>query len=39
MTAYGAVLRVDDSFLKLIEREAGVAFAKDEQGNFIELDD
>ena len=35
----GAVLRVDDSFLKFIEREAGVAFAKDEQGNFIELDD
>ncbi len=35
----GAVLREDDSCLSLLEREAGVAFAKDEQGNFIELDD
>jgi len=35
----GAVLRVDDSFLPLIERQTGVAFVKDEQGGFIELDD
>jgi hypothetical protein len=35
----GAVLRADDSFLPLIERESGVAFVKDEQGGFIELDD
>ena len=35
----GAVLREDDSILSLLEREVGVAFVKDEQGNFIELDD
>jgi hypothetical protein len=35
----GAVLREDDSFLLLLDRDVGVAFVKDEQGNFIELDD
>ena len=35
----GAVLREDDDFLPLLEREAGVAFEKDDNGNFIELDD
>lgn len=35
----GAVLREDDSFLQLLDREAGVAFVKDEEGNFIEIDD
>lgn len=35
----GAVLREDDSILPLLECEAGVAFVKDENGNFIELDD
>ena len=35
----GAVLREDDSIIPLLEREAGVAFVKDEKGNFIELDD
>jgi hypothetical protein len=34
----GAVLREDDSFVSLLEREPGVAFVKDENGNFIELD-
>ena len=34
----GAVLREDDSFLPLLERESGVAFIKDEDGQFIELD-
>ena len=34
----GAVLREDDSIVNLLEREYGVAFAKDEEGNFIELD-
>lgn len=34
----GAVLREDDSFVDLLEREEGVAFAKDEEGNFVELD-
>ncbi len=34
----GAVLREDDSFLALLERESGVAFTKDENGQFIELD-
>lgn len=34
----GAVLRADDSIVHLLERESGVAFAKDEDGNFIELD-
>jgi len=34
----GAVLREDDSIVNLLERECGVAFAKDEEGNFIELD-
>jgi hypothetical protein len=34
----GAVLREDDSFVGLLEREEGVAFAKDEEGNFVELD-
>ncbi len=35
----GAVLREDDGILSMLEREAGVAFVKDEEGNFIELDD
>lgn len=35
----GAVLREDDGCLALLDREAGVAFAKDEKGNFVELDD
>ena len=35
----GAVLREDDSYLSLLEREAGVAFARDDEGNFVELDD
>ena len=35
----GAVLREDDHCLTLLEREEGVAFAKDEEGKFIELDD
>ena len=35
----GAVLREDDSYLPLLEREEGVAFAKDEEGNFLELND
>lgn len=35
----GAVLRVDDRCLPLLEREEGIAFAKDEEGNYIELDD
>lgn len=35
----GAVLREDDSCLPLLEREEGVAFARDDKGNFIELDD
>jgi len=35
----GAVLREDDSCLPLLEREAGVAFAKDEKGHFVELDE
>ena len=34
----GAVLREDDSLVDLLDREAGVAFVKDEEGNFIELD-
>ncbi len=34
----GAVLREDDSFLDLLERKAGVAFIKDEEGHFVELD-
>jgi len=35
----GAVLREDDSIITLLERESGVAFAKDEDGNFVELND
>jgi len=34
----GAVLRKDDSCLPLLEREEGVAFVKDEEGNYIEFD-
>lgn len=34
----GAVLREDDSCVTLLDREAGVAFAKDDKGNFVELD-
>ncbi len=34
----GAVLREDDCFLGLLDREAGVAFIKNEQGVLVELD-
>lgn len=34
----GAVLREDASIVKLLDREADVAFAKDENGQFIELE-
>lgn len=34
----GAVLREDDSFVHLLDHESDVAFAKDENGNFVELD-
>ncbi len=34
----GAVLGQDDSILSLLERESGAAFARDEGGSFIELD-
>lgn len=33
----GAVLRQDDSFVELLERKAGVAFLKNEAGEFVEL--
>ncbi len=33
----GAVLREDDSFISLLESEIGVAFAKDNNREFIEL--
>lgn len=39
VVSLGAVLRQDDNILLLLEREVGVAFAKDDNGNFIELDD
>lgn len=35
----GAVLRQDDSILSLLDREAGVAFVRDDKGEFVELDD
>ena len=35
----GAVLREDDSCLSLLDSETEVAFAKNDKGNFIELDD
>lgn len=35
----GAVLREDDSCVALLDREVGVAFARDDKGNFVELDD
>jgi hypothetical protein len=35
----GAVLREDDSFLPLIDSDVGMAFIKDEKGNFTELPD
>lgn len=35
----GVVLREDDSILPLLDRETGVAFVRDEKGNFIELDE
>ena len=34
----GAVLREDDSFVALLEHETGVAFARDEKGNFVEVE-
>lgn len=34
----GAVLREDDSFVDLLEHEAGVHFGVDKNGNFVELD-
>jgi len=34
----GAVLREDDSCVALLERESGVAFIKDENGEFVEID-
>ena len=39
VVSLGAVLRQDHNFILLLEREAGVAFVKDDNGNFIELDD
>jgi len=39
VVSLGAVLRQDDNFILLLEREAGVAFVKGDNGNFIELDD
>lgn len=39
VVSLGAVLRKDDRCLHLLEREAEVAFVKDDQGIFIELDD
>lgn len=35
----GAVLREDDSFVALLDREVGVAFVRDDKGNFVEMDD
>lgn len=35
----GAVLREDDSCVALLDREVGVAFERDDKGNFVELDD
>ena len=35
----GAVLRQDDSILSLLDREVGVAFVRDDKGDFVELDD
>lgn len=34
----GAVLREDDSFVDLLDREADVAFVRDDEGRFVELD-
>ena len=34
----GAVLREDDSCVDLLDRESGIAFIKDDNGNFVELD-
>lgn len=34
----GAVLREDDSIVHLLERESGSAFARDDNGDFIELE-
>lgn len=34
----GAVLREDDSFVNLLDRETGVEFVRDNEGNFVELD-
>ncbi|MEI8647339.1 DUF2185 domain-containing protein [Paraglaciecola sp. Hal342] len=35
----GAVLRKDDSFLALTESDIGMAFIKDDEGNFVVLED
>jgi hypothetical protein len=34
----GAVLRQDDSFVSLLKHEAGIAFVKDQKGQFIEVE-
>lgn len=34
----GAVLRIDDSFIKLLDSDPGVAFIKDEEGNYVEVE-
>ena len=34
----GAVLKEDDSFVDLLEREPGVEFIRDNEGNYVELD-
>lgn len=39
LVSLGAVLREDDSCLLLLEREEGVAFIKNDAGDFIELND
>ena len=33
----GAVLREDDSVVHLLEHTSGIAFAKDQNGNFVKL--
>jgi len=34
----GAVLTVDDSFVKLLDRDADVAFSRNDESHFVELD-